>query len=149
MSALKTRLSDSIKTFMKAGEKERLGYARNLHAAIRKKEIDDRVDLSDDDVMKIVQSLLKQRQDSIAQFRAGGRDDLVAKEEAELKFLQEYLPAQISDDELRALVAAAVTESQATTGKDMGKVMKVLLPKIQGRADGKRVSELVKERLGG
>lgn len=149
MSALKSRLSETIKTCMKAGEKERLGYARNLHAAIRKKEIDDRVDLTDDDVMKIVQTLCKQRQDSISQFRAGGREDLVAKEEAEFKFLQEYLPAQITDDELRALVASAVKESQAASGKDMGKVMKVLLPKIQGRADGKRVSELVKELLGG
>lgn len=149
MSPLKTRLSDTIKISMKSGDKDTLAFARNLHAAVRKKEIDDRVDLDEGGFLKIVQSLAKQRQDSIEQFKAGGREDLVAKEEAELKFLRSFLPAQMSEAEIRAIVEAAVTESQASGPKDMGKVMKVLMPKTQGKADGALVSKIVKEKLGG
>lgn len=147
MSALKTRLSETMKTAMKSGDKDLVAYARNLHAAIRKKEIDDRIDLDDAGVQKIVTSLLKQRQDSIDQFRQGGREDLVAKEEAEAKFLKTFLPEQMSEDEVRTLVDQAAKEANATSPKDMGAVMKILLPKVQGRADGKLVSELVKKRL--
>lgn len=146
---LKERLSQSIKEAMKAGEKDRLTYARNLHAAIRKKEIDDRVDLDDAGVVKIASSLVKQRQDSIAQFKQGGREDLVAKEEAELQFLQSYMPSQMGEDEVRAIVEWAVAEAKATTPKDMGAVMKLLVPKTQGRADGKLVNQIVREKLGG
>jgi len=148
-SPLKDKLSETMKASMKSGDKARLGFARNLHAAVRKKEIDDRVDLDDAGLMKIVQSLSKQRQDSIDQFRQGGRMDLVDSEEAELKFLQEFLPAQMSDDELKKLVADAVAEAKPASAKEMGKVMKVLLPKVQGRADGKRVNEAVRAALGG
>ncbi|MCC7440032.1 MAG: GatB/YqeY domain-containing protein [Bdellovibrionales bacterium] len=148
-SPLKDKLSTSMKEAMKSGDKARLGFARNLHAAVRKKEIDDRVDLDDAGVIKLAQNLSKQRQDSIDQFRQGGRMDLVEAEEAELKFLQEFLPQQMSDDELKKLVEEAFTEAQPASAKEMGKVMKVLLPKIQGRADGKRVNEAVKARMGG
>ncbi|MGE0614864.1 MAG: GatB/YqeY domain-containing protein [Bacteriovoracia bacterium] len=149
MPTLKEKLSEAIKTAMKSGQKETLGYARNLHAAIRKKEVDDRVDLDDAGIQKVIMTLAKQRQDSIDQFKKGGREDLVAAETAELSFLQSYLPQQLGDDELSKLVADAVAEAQATTPKDMGKVMKVLLPKVQGRADGKRISEFVSKKLQG
>lgn len=146
--SLKESLSEQTKTAMKSGAKETLTFARSLHAALRKKEIDDRIDLDDEGVIKIVVSLVKQRQDSISQFRQGGREDLVLKEEAELRFLQTFLPAQMDEAELRELVQWALTESKATSAKDMGQVMKLLLPKVQGRADGKLVNQLIREKLG-
>jgi uncharacterized protein YqeY len=148
MATLKERLSETLKTAMKSGDKETTSFARNLHAAIRKKEIDDRVDLDDAGVQKIVQSLVKQRMDSLEQFKAGGREDLVAKETAELKFLQSYLPEQMGEAEIRSLVEWAVAESKAASAKDMGNVMKLLMPKVQGKADGKLVNQIVKEKLG-
>ena len=148
MASIKERLSETIKSSMKSGQKETLAFARNLHAAVRKKEIDDRIDLDDDGVIKIITSLAKQRQDSIDQFQQGGREDLVEKETAELKFLQSFLPQQLSESELRELVNWAVTESKAAGPKDMGLVMKLLMPKTQGRADGKMVNQLVRERIG-
>jgi len=147
MATIKERLSETMKASMKSGDKDTLAFTRNLHAAVRKKEIDDRIDLDDAGVQKIIQSLVKQRQDSIDQFKQGGREDLVAKEQAELKFLQQYIPEQMSEDEVRKLVDWAVTESKAASAKDIGNVMKVLMPKVQGKADGKLVNQLVKERL--
>mgnify|MGYP000935839074 CR=1 FL=1 len=148
MATLKEKLSETIKTSMKSGDKDTLTYARSFHAAIRKKEIDDRVDLDDAAVQKIAQTMIKQRQDSIEQFTAGNRMDLADKEKAELKFLQTFLPEQMSEDEVRKVVDWAVTQSKATSAKDMGAVMKLLMPKTTGKADGKLVSQLVKERLG-
>lgn len=145
---IKERLSDQMKTSMKSGDKDTLAYARNLHAAIRKKEIDERIDLDDAAVLKIISTLVKQRQDSIEQFKQGGREDLVAKEQAELKFLQSFMPAQLGEDEIRKLVDWAVTESKASSPKDMGNVMKLLMPKVQGLADGKLVNQIVRERIG-
>ena len=133
---------------MKSGDKETLSFVRNLHSVIRKKEIDDRVDLDDAGVQKIIISSMKQRQDSIDQFKQGGREDLVAKETAELNFLLSYMPAQMSEDEVRKVVDWAITEAKATGPKDMGNVMKLLMPKTQGKADGKLVSQIVKERIG-
>lgn len=149
MATLKERLSAEMKECMKSGDKDRLMFVRNLHAAIRKKEIDERIDLDDAGVVKIAGAAVKQRQDSIAQFKQGGREDLVAKEEAELKFLQSYMPAQMGENEIRELVTAAIAEAKATTAKDMGAVMKLLLPKTQGKADGKLVNQIVREKLGG
>lgn len=148
MATIKERLSEQMKAAMKSGDKETLAFARNLHAAVRKKEIDERVDLDDAGVLKVISSLVKQRQDSIEQFQKGGREDLVAKEQAELKFLQSFMPAQMGEAELRKLVDWAVTEAKAEGPKDMGKVMKLLMPKVQGLADGKLVNQLVKERIG-
>lgn len=148
MATIKERLSEQMKASMKSGDKETLAFVRNLHAAVRKKEIDDRVDLDDAAVMKIISTSVKQRQDSIEQFKQGGREDLVAKEELELKFLHSYLPTQLSEAELRQLVDAAVVEAKATGPKDIGNVMKLLLPKVQGLADGKLVNQLVRERIG-
>jgi uncharacterized protein len=148
MATIKESLSAQMKGAMKAGDKDTLAFARNLHAAVRKKEIDDRVDLDDDAVVKIISSLVKQRQDSIEQFQKGNREDLVLKEQAELKFLQSFLPEQLGEADVRKLVDWAVTESKAAGPKDMGNVMKLLMPKIQGRADGKLVNQLVRERIG-
>ncbi len=149
MPTIKESLAEQMKAAMKSGDKDKLGFARNLHAAFRKKEIDDRADLDDAGCQKIISTLLKQRQDSIEQFKQGGRQDLVDKEQAEANFLKTFMPEQMSEEEIRKLVDWAVTESKATEAKHMGNVMKVLMPKLQGRADGKIVNQLVKERLGG
>jgi uncharacterized protein YqeY len=154
MSTIKQSLSEQMKAAMKAAAassdaKDTLAYARNLHAAIRKKEIDDRVELEDEGVLKIIGSLVKQRQDSIEQFTAGNRQDLVAKEQAELKFLQSFMPAQMNEAEITQIVEWAVSEAKANSAKDMGNVMKLLMPKTQGRADGKIVNKIVREKLGG
>jgi len=147
MSAIKETNTQNMKTAMKSGDKDQVMFARNLHAAIRKKEIDDRVDLNDDDVIKIIITSCKQRRESIDQFRAGGREELAAKEEAELKYLMQFLPEQLSEDEIRSLVKEAIQTSGATSAKEMGKVMKELLPKVQGKADNKLVSQIVKDLL--
>jgi uncharacterized protein len=149
MATIKERNSDLMKTSMKSGDKDTVGFTRNLHAAIRKKEIDDKVDLDDAAVQKLISTAIKQRQDSIEQFTQGNRMDLVEKETAELKFLMTYMPQQMDEAELRKIVDWAVTESKATTPKDIGNVMKLLMPKTQGKADGKLVNQIVKEKLGG
>jgi uncharacterized protein YqeY len=154
MPTIKQSLSEQMKAAMKAAAassdaKDTLAYARNLHAAIRKKEIDDRVDLEDEGVLKIIGSLVKQRQDSIEQFTTGNRQDLVVKEQAELKFLQSFMPTQMNEAEITQIVEWAVSEAKATSAKDMGNVMKLLMPKTQGRADGKIVNRIVREKLGG
>ena len=147
--SIKAKISDLMKTSMKSGDKETLLFVRNLHSAVRKKEIDDRADLDDAGIQKIIGTIMKQRLDSIDQFRAGGREDLVAKEEAEAKFLKQFLPEQMSEAEVAAVVDWAVKESGAASAKEMGKVMALLMPKVQGKADGKLVNSLVKARLGG
>lgn len=147
MATIKERLSADMKESLKSGQKDRLTAIRNLHAAIRKKEIDDRVDLNDDAVMKIIASLSKQRQDSIDQFKAGNRQDLVDKEMAELKILQSYLPQQFTQDELTKIIEDTINEVGAKTIKEMGQVMKALLPKVTGKADNKMVSQIVNQKL--
>ncbi len=148
MPTIKERLSEQMKAAMKSADKDTLAFARNLHAAVRKKEIDDRIDLDDAGVLKIISTLVKQRQDSIEQFQAGGREDLVVKEQAELKFLQTFLPAQMEDAEVKKLVDLAIAEAKATSPKDIGNVMKLLMPQVQGRVDGKRLNQWVRERIG-
>ena len=145
--SIKVKLSDIMKASLRAGDKPTLLFARNLHAAVRKKEIDDRTDLDDAGIQKIIGTLAKQRNESITQFRAGGREDLVASEEAELKFLMDFMPAQMGEAEIRSVVDWAVTESKAASAKDMGAVMKLLMPKVQGKADGKLVNQIVAEKL--
>jgi uncharacterized protein YqeY len=149
MPTIKERLQETLKAAMKGGDKATVAYARNLHAAIRKREIDDRVDLDDAGVVKIIMSSAKQRQDSIEQFQQGGREDLVANEQAELNFLKSFLPEQMGEAEIRKIVEAAVAQSGATSAKDMGAVMKILMPQVQGKADGKLVNQIVREKLGG
>ncbi len=147
--AIKEKISELMKASMKSGDKETLLYVRSLHSAVRKKEIDDRVDLDDAAIQKIIGTLLKQRQDSIEQFRNGGREDLAVKEEAEAKFLKTFMPEQMSEAEVKTIVEWAVKESGAASAKEMGKVMALLMPKVQGKADGKLVNTLVKAALGG
>ena len=148
MPTIKEINQEKMKTAMKSGDKETVQFSRTLHAAIRKREIDDRKDMDDAEITKLIASMLKQREDSIAQFKQGGREDLVAQEEAEAKYLRQYMPEQMSEEALKALIAQAVTETQAKDAKDLGKVMKVVQPQIQGRADGKLVNQLVRAALG-
>ncbi len=149
MPTIKETNQENMKSAMKSGDKETVQFSRNLHAAIRKIEVDERIDVNDERAVKIIGSMLKQREESILQFRNGGREDLVAAEEAEAKYLRQFMPAQMSVEEIKALVAAAVEESQAKDAKDLGKVMKILQPKVAGKADGKLVNQLVREKLGG
>ncbi len=137
-----------MKTAMKGGDKATTQFSRNLHAAIRKIEVDERIDVNDERTLKIIGSMLKQREDSITQFKAGGREDLVAAEEAEANYLRKFMPAQMSADEIKAVVVAAVAEAGAKDIKDLGKVMKIVQPKVAGKADGKMVNELVRATLG-
>ena len=148
MPTIKDTNSDKMKAAMKAGDKVTTQFARNLHAAIRKKEVDDRKDLNDDEIIKLIGAMMKQREDSITQFRAGGREDLVASEEGEANYLKQYMPAQMSSDEVKAIVIQTISEVEAKDLKDLGKVMKALLPKVSGKADGKLVNQLVRECLG-
>ena len=147
--SLKARVTDDMKTAMRAREMVRLGTIRLLLAAIKQKEIDERIELDDAAVSSIVEKLIKQRKDSISQFQAAGRDDLVAVEQAELAVLQAYLPEQLSAAEVEAAVTAAIAESGASSAKDMGKVMGLLKPRLAGRADMGQVSALIKARLAG
>ncbi len=149
MSTIKERLSEQMKTAMKSRQKEVLSYIRNLHAAIRKKEIDTRMDLTDEGVLLILQSLVKQRQDSIEQFQKGGREDLVAQEEAELQFLRTFMPPPLEEAELHQLIEWAIQESKATELKDIGQVMKLLMPRVQGRADGKQINQWIRSKIQG
>lgn len=148
MASIKEQVSEHMKTALKGGDKDRLAYARNLFSAIRKKEIDDRKDLADADALKIISTLVKQRLESIEQFKAGNRQDLVDKETGELEYLKAFMPAQLSEGELRALVTSAVSELGVSGPSAMGKVMQAVLAKAQGRADGKLVNQIVREVLG-
>jgi hypothetical protein len=152
--SLKLRITDDMKAAMRAKETARLGTIRLLLAAIKQREVDERIELDDaalgDPIIgSIVEKLIKQRKDSISQFQAAGRDDLVAAEQAELVVLQAYLPEQLSTAEVEAAVAAAIAESGASSAKDMGKVMGLLKPRLAGRADMGQVSSLIKARLAG
>ena len=147
--SLRTRITDDMKSAMRAKETARLGTIRLLLAAIKQKEVDDRTELDDAAITGIVEKLIKQRKDSIGQFAAAGRDDLVAAEHAELAVLLTYLPEQMSADDVETAVAHAITESGASSVKDMGKVMALLKPRLAGRADMAQVSALIKARLTG
>jgi len=145
--SLKTRVTDDMKDAMRAKDSARLGTIRLLLAAIKQKEVDERIELDDATISSIVEKLIKQRKDSISQFQTAGRDDLVAIEQAELVVLQAYLPEQLSSAEVEAAVIAAIAESGATSAKDMGKVMGLLKPRLAGRADMGQVSTLIKAQL--
>ncbi len=149
MGDLKSQLSDDLKTALRSGDKLRLSVLRLLTALIKNREVEKRGPLTDAEVLQAIIASCKQRQDSIEQFRQGGRADLVEKESAELSILQSYLPTPLTGDELRALIRQTVQDVQASSPKDMGKVMAALMPKVTGRADGKAVSALVREMLAG
>ena len=145
--SLKDRINDDMKAAMRARETERLGTIRLLLAAIKQREVDERIVLDDAAITAVIDKMIKQRKDSISQFDAAGRTDLVDKESAELTILAAYMPEQLSDAEIAAEVQAAVTQTGAVGPQDMGKVMGVLKPKLAGRADMTAVSGLVKAAL--
>jgi len=147
--ALKERLDEDLKAAMRAREQLRLDTIRGLKSAIKYREIEIMKSLDDAGVLGVVASEIKRRRDSVEQYRAGNRQDLVDKEEAEIVVLQAYLPAQLGEAELRAKVDEVVERTGAQGMKDMGAVMKALLPEVQGRAEGKTVSDMVKSRLSG
>lgn len=147
MSELKARIQEDVKTAMKAQDKPRLNTLRLMTAALKQKEVDERIVLTDANVIEILNKMLKQRQESIEQYRNGGREDLVAQEQFEIEVIKTYMPTALSDAEVSALLEAAIAEAGASSAKDMGKVMNILRPQIQGRTDMKVVSELVKQRL--
>jgi uncharacterized protein YqeY len=147
--SLKQRLTDDMKAAMKGGEKERLGVIRLANAAIKQREVDERIELDDTQVLSVLEKMVKQRRDSITQFRAAGREDLASQEEFELGVLQGYLPEQLGQAELDAIVAKAIADAGATSPKDMGKVVGLVKPQVTGRADMGQVSALVRAKLGG
>ena len=147
--SLKEQLTADMKDAMKNKEKDRLAVIRMVRGAIRQQEIDGQKELGEDDVIAVISKEVKMRRDSIEEFKKGGREDLVEKTQAEIDVLMPYLPAQLSEDEVRELVKAAVEQTGASTPKDMGKVMGVLMPKVKGRADGKMVNTIVKSFLQG
>ncbi len=147
-ASLKQRIQDDMKSAMKAGEKGRLGVIRLIMAAIKQREVDERIQLDDAQIIAVLDKMLKQRRDSIAQYAAAGRTDLADAESAEVVVIQEYMPQALSEGEIDALIDQAVAETGATAIADMGKVMAVLKPKMQGRADMASVSARIKVRLG-
>ena len=147
--SLKAQIQEDIKAAMKAKESFRLATLRLLSAAIKQKEVDERVEVDDAAVLAIVEKLIKQRKDSISQFEKGGRQDLADAEKAEVEVLSVYLPAQLSEAEIAAAIDAAIASTGAVGPKDMGKLMGVLKPQLAGKADMGKVSALVKTKLGG
>jgi len=149
MTALKTRISDATKAAMKARDKTRLAALRLINAEIKRVEVDERRELGDDDVLAVLNRMVKQRRDSLAQYRDAGRDDLAEQEQGELDLIAEFLPEPLSDSELEQLISDALAESGAESVRDMGKVMALLRGPVQGRADMAAVSARVKARLAG
>ena len=146
--AVKERIQEDMKSAMRSGEKERLATIRLIMAGIKQREVDERIVLDDVQVLSVIEKMVKQRRESIVQFEAGGRADLVAKENAELALLEAYLPTRLSDAEVDALIAAAIGATGAASMKDMGKVVAHVKNAAQGRADMGAVSARVKARLG-
>lgn len=145
--SLKEQITEDMKSAMRAGEKERLATIRMILAAIKQREVDERIQLDDSQVLAAVEKMIKQRKEAIAQFESGGRADLVAKESAEIALLQAYLPAQLSDAEIDSLIAAAIASTGAASIKDMGKVMGAVKAQAQGKADMGKVSARIKAKL--
>ena len=145
--SLKDRVQEDMKTAMRAGERERLMTLRLILAAIKQREIDERITLDDPQVLTVLEKMVKQRRESIASFESGGRADLVAKETSELAVIQGYLPAQLSESELDALIAEVITQTEASSVKDMGKVMAAVKSKAAGRADMAALAARIKARL--
>ncbi|HEY4708076.1 MAG TPA: GatB/YqeY domain-containing protein [Thermodesulfobacteriota bacterium] len=146
--SLREQVTKDMATALKAGEKDKLSTLRMLLSAVKYKEVDAKHQLSDEEVIAVISTLLKQRQDSVEQFRKGGREDLVEKESKEIEFLRAYLPPQLSEEEVRDIIKKAAAETGAAGQKDMGKLMKVVMPQVKGKADGKLVNDIVKEVLG-
>ncbi len=147
--SLKERITDDMKAAMRSGEKERLGVIRMITAAIKQREVDERITLDDAQVLSVLEKMIKQRKESLTQFQAGNRPDLVDKETREISLLQGYMPSQLSDAEIDALIGDAIAATGAASIKDMGKVMGIIKGKAQGRADMAVVGAKIKAKLGG
>jgi hypothetical protein len=147
--SLKERITEDMKAAMRAGEKERLGCIRMITAAIKQREVDERITLDDAQVLSVLEKMIKQRKEALVQFQAGGRADLVAKESAEVALITGYLPAQLSEAELDSLIGEAISATGAQSVKDMGKVMGLVKQKAQGRADMGAVGAKIKAKLSG
>lgn len=145
---LKAQIIDDMKAAMKGGEKARLGVIRLITAAIKQREVDERIELDDEQVLIVLDKMVKQRRDSIKQYTDAGREDLAAIEEAEVEIIQTYLPAALSENEIAAIVEAAIAQTGASSMADMGKVMGIVKPQVQGRGDMGAVSGIVKQKLG-
>lgn len=147
MDLLKTRLQEEVKTAMRAKDKARLGVLRMIMATLKQFEVDTRESLNDAQIIALLDKMLKQRREALGQYEAAGREDLAQKERFELEVIQSYMPAPLSEAEIEQLIEEAIGQSQAATVKDMGKVMGILKPRIQGRADMAAVSAKLKSRL--
>ena len=145
--SLISRINEDVKSAMRNKDKERLGTLRLITAAIKQKEVDERISLDDADVLAVLDKMLKQRKDSIEQYSKAGRQDLADKEQYEVGIIQEYMPAQLSEAEIAQMIEEAISETGASGMKEMGKVMGLLKPKLQGRADMGQVSQQIKSRL--
>jgi uncharacterized protein len=147
--SLKARIQEDVKTAMRSQERERLGVLRLISAAIKQIEVDERIELNDEQVLAVLDKMVKQRRESLEQFDKAGREDLASRERYELEVIQQYLPEPLSEGELLALIQSAIRELGASSVRDMGPVMNALRGKVQGRADMKAVSQAVKAQLGG
>jgi uncharacterized protein YqeY len=147
--SLKDRITEDMKASMRSGEKERLGVIRMITSAIKQREVDERITLDDAQVLSVLEKMIKQRKESLVQFQAGNRPDLVDKESREITLLQSYMPTQLSDAEVDALIHEAIAATGAASIKDMGKVMGIIKGKAQGRADLGQVGAKIKAKLGG
>ena len=147
MSETRTRILDDIKTAMKAGDKPRLAILRLMSAAIKQKEVDERIELDEPQTIAILDKMLKQRRESISQYKDAGRDDLVAVEVTESELIQTYMPAAMEDAEIAGIIDGAITSTGAASVKDMGKVMGIVKTAVAGRADMSKVSQQIKDRL--
>jgi len=146
---LKPRIQDDMKAAMKGGDKRKLGVIRLLMAAIKQREVDERIELDDAQILVVLDKMVKQRRDSITQYEQAGRTELAEQEAFEIGILQEYLPQALSEDEISTMITEAIASTGAESMRDMGKVMGILKPKMQGRADMGAVSGLIKKQLGG
>ncbi|MCG7900312.1 MAG: GatB/YqeY domain-containing protein [Candidatus Thiodiazotropha weberae] len=146
---LKQRIQDDVKAAMKAKDKERLGTLRLITAAIKQREVDERTELDDSQVLAILDKMIKQRRDSVEQYESAGRQELADQEKSEIAIIEDYLPAGLSDEEVASMIESAIQEVGAAGMQDMGKVMGKLKPEMQGRADMGKVSGLVKQKLAG
>jgi len=149
LSGLKGRITEDMKAAMRSGDKQRLGVIRMITAAIKQREVDERITLEDAQVLSVLEKMVKQRKESLVQFQAGNRQDLVDKESAEIAVLQAYMPSQLGEAELDALISETIAATGAASIKDMGKVMGIVKGKAQGRADMAAVGAKIKAKLSG
>ncbi len=147
-SEIKQRIEDEVKSAMRARDKERLATLRLITAELKRVEVDERIELDDARVLGVLDKMVKQRNDSLEQYRKAGREDLAAREAAEIDVIREFMPRPLDTDELDAIIDSAIAEAGASSMKDMGQVMKLVRPQVQGRADMADVSERVKQKLG-